>query len=99
MPANSTKTPSRINFLRKKIDRLDISILKLLKKRFSTTDEIQAEKRKHKMPILQKGRERALLQTYLKFAESNGLPGALTLKIFRAIFSYSKKSGTINRTK
>lgn len=91
-------TPSRLHKLRKKVEAIDERIIILLIARFRTTNQIQNLKREFAIPVNQKIREQNLLKKYFKGREQGPLPRKLIEKLFRLIFSYSKKSGIIKRS-
>lgn len=89
----------KLKILRKKIEKIDGNIIKLLTERFKTAKQIQNLKIDFGIPLLQKNREKYLLQKYLKLAEGKKLNLTLIRKLFNLIFSYSKKTGIIKRWK
>jgi chorismate mutase len=89
----------KLQKLRRKIESIDISIIKLLVKRFKFTQQIQVLKRRLNLPIHQKNREKLLLLKYSSYAKRYGLPVVLIKKLFLQVFQYSKKSGIIRRSK
>lgn len=80
------------------METIDKKILELLTKRFQATDKIQTIKTELGLKITQKGREIDLLEKYTQKAKEYGLPSDLIKKIFKMVFSYSKKTGIIKRT-
>lgn len=88
-----------IQKLRKGILAIDKKIIELFAQRFKTTKEIQDLKREFGLPLTQKKREKELVKIYKKWAEQKLIPDGLIERIFQAVFSYSKKTGIIKRTK
>lgn len=91
-------TTKKLNLIRKAVETIDKKILELLTKRFQATDNIQTIKTELGLKITQKGRETDLLEKYTQKAKEYGLPSDLIKKIFKMVFSYSKKTGIIKRT-
>lgn len=89
----------QLKILRNKIEEVDGNIIKLLTKRFKTTKQIQNLKIDFGLPLLQKNREKYLLKKYLKSAGCKKLNPVLIKKLFNLIFSYSRKTGIIERWK
>ena len=89
----------KLQKIRRKIESIDVAIIKLLAKRFGSTQQIQVLKRELALPIHQKKREKLLLSKYSASAKKYGLPVALIKKLFLWVFQYSKKSGIIRRSK
>lgn len=89
---------AKIASLRKKVDKLDKSLIQTLAQRFKITNEIQKEKITQGIGLLQKKREKILLNRYLKLSRCENIPPDCIAKIFKVIFSSSKKNGIIKRT-
>ncbi len=89
----------RLQELRKIIVKSDQEIIAKLAKRFIVTKEIQILKSKLDIAVEQKEREKELLETHGTLADRLGLPEAAIKKLFAGVFSYSKKTGIIGRTK
>lgn len=89
----------QLQILRGKIEEVDSDIIQLLAERFKTTKQIQNLKIDFGLPLLQKKREKYLLQKYLKLAKGKKLNLALVKGLFNLIFSYSRKTGIIKRWK
>jgi len=89
-------TSAHLQKLRNDVQLIDRSIIKLLGKRFKATEQIQSIKRQLKMPINQKKREKELLEKYIKAAIKLNIPTPVINKLFKVVFSYSKKSGIIS---
>lgn len=89
----------QLQILRGKIEEVDSDIIQLLAERFKTTKQIQNLKIDFGLPLLQKKREKYLLQKYLKLALAKKLNLALVKGLFNLIFSYSRKTGIIKRWK
>lgn len=91
-------TPYILNGLRRRVETIDDKIIKLIIVRFRTTNQIQNLKIEFGIPVSQKNREQILLKKYLKGTNRGPLPRKFVEKLFRLIFSYSKKTGIIKRT-
>ena len=89
----------RLKLFRQKVERIDKRIIEFLGRRFRITKEIQNLKRQFGLPHTQKTREQELSLQYAKYARKYSLPAHFIEKIFRTIFSYSKKSAIIKRFK
>lgn len=94
---NSMIAREKLERIRKNVEVIDKKILRLLKERFISTNKIQILKREISAPIHQKQREKLLLEKYAVFAAKIGLPPDLVEKVFRNIFSYSKKTDIMER--
>ena len=90
-------TIKKLNLTGKEVETIDKKILELLTKRFQATDKIQTIKAELGLEITQKSRETDLLEKYAQKAREYGLPSDLIKKIFKMVFSYSKKTGIIKR--
>ena len=74
--------------LRKEIDECDKDLLKLLKKRMFLSKKIGDYKRRNKMKIFDKKREKILI---LKLKKFKSLDEKFLEKLYKVIFKYSKK--------
>lgn len=83
--------------LRKQVEHIDQKILTLLASRFSLTQQIQLLKKANGMGIFQKSREEELLKKYRSLSKGKKLAPGLAEKLYRLIFSYSKKAGIMKR--
>lgn len=61
-----------LNNLRKKVDKLDSELLNILKRRLILSKEISRFKRKNGLKILDKKREKEVLQNKIKKSSLNG---------------------------
>lgn len=89
----------KLQKIRRKIESIDMAMIKLLAKRFKFTQQIQVLKRRLNLPIHQRKRENLLLNKYSLAAKKYGLPVALIKKLFLWVFQYSVKSGIIRGSK
>lgn len=89
------KKKQKLLHLRRTVEGIDKKILHLFSKRFITTKEIQNLKIEFGLQINQKTREQKLLKKYEALSARLGLSPTFTKKLFRHIFSYSKKNATI----
>lgn len=89
------KNRKKLNSLRHTVEKIDRKILQLFSRRFLTTQKIQNLKREFGLPIYQKTREQKLFKKYALLEATLGLPRHFTKKLFRYIFSYSKKNDTM----
>lgn len=71
--------------LRKSIDTLDAVILSALKKRSGLSRRIGSYKLKHGLPLLDKKRFSALLQSRLTIAKTSGLSSKFVRSVFMLI--------------
>jgi len=76
--------------LRKNIDRIDEEILNSLAKRKKLIKEIATLKKSMKIPVLDKGREKLVLDNLKKKAKENKLDADLVASIYSLIFENSK---------
>ncbi|MDP9249646.1 MAG: prephenate dehydrogenase/arogenate dehydrogenase family protein [bacterium] len=82
--------------LRKKINRVDGSIIELLALRLKIVKKIGTLKRQKKLRVLDRGREKDLSNLHRKYSKRNKIDAALTDKIFDLIVNHSK---TVQRKK
>jgi chorismate mutase/prephenate dehydratase len=80
-----------IDDLRKKVDELDSSIIKLIAERMIVTREIGKEKREAGKPIEDKAREKIVLEKVKGLASAEKLNPAEIEKIYQGIISASKE--------
>jgi chorismate mutase/prephenate dehydrogenase len=73
---------------RRKIDRIDRQILRLLEKRFAAAAEIGAEKKRRRLPIFAPEREKEILK---KRAAESALPEDFTQELFQLLFAEAKR--------
>jgi len=76
---------------RKKIDFIDLEILKLLAARNEILPEIITYKQKHNLPILQSGRENEIMKEKLKLAKKLKLSPQYIESILDLILSESRR--------
>lgn len=79
-----------LNVKRVQIDEIDTKLVTLLLKRFEITDEIGRYKLKNKLPILNKSRERELLES-IKAQLRNKIDTESIIEIYKEILKQSKK--------
>jgi len=83
------KTQRTLTVLRAKIDKIDLSLLKLLHKRMLIAQKIGAFKVKNKMEPLQKSRWAKVLSSRTKIARQLKLSKKFTLNLFTLIHNES----------
>lgn len=92
---NSTVIPAKegiqLNKLRSTIDKADLQILKLFKKRFELVFEIGKIKKENKLKIKDLKREKEVLDKIAKKAEDLNLSPVLIKKIWKLFFNESYK--------
>ncbi len=81
-----TKNIKLINTLRKEIDYIDEEILDLIRKRALVTKEIGKNKKLAKIPVLDKNREKEIMEK---------LKTPYEVQIFKKIISESRKLQTL----
>ncbi|HVV68254.1 MAG TPA: chorismate mutase [Gammaproteobacteria bacterium] len=81
----------KLEQLRKKIDVIDAAIIEKLKQRQKLTQQIGQYKALHNIPIKDRVREENLLTHYEELSEQHGLPPLLVTRLFKIIFTYSRK--------
>lgn len=79
-----------LNVKRVQIDEIDTKLVALLLKRFEITDEIGRYKLKNELPILNKSRERELLES-IKAQLRNKIDTESIIEIYKEILKQSKK--------
>ncbi len=84
-------TENKLNDLRKQIDEIDESILKLLEKRMKITDSVGEYKRAHNVAILQKGREDEIIRRLSELAVHPVLSQTIA-SIYKPIMDAAKRS-------
>jgi chorismate mutase/prephenate dehydratase len=86
----STDSPSQpIVDLRQQLDKTDDEIVRLLARRLETVGLIAKAKAEHSTQIRDPGREREVLARVEALANSLGISGPLTRKIFSEVIDYS----------
>ena len=83
---------SIIKKLRKKIDRVDQNLLKILAKRFKITQKIGIYKKKKKFTVLDKRREKGIFRKRKILAKKLNLDSLLVEKIFKLIIKKVKEN-------
>jgi len=81
----------KIGILRKKIDDLDLKLLKLLSKRRNLALRIGKIKSTHGLHIRDKKREMQILKSRLKIAKNLKFPKNLVKALFKVILSDSRQ--------
>ena len=76
--------------LRREIDKIDLQILKDLKRRFSITKRVQEWKRKRKISPYQKSREDAILKRLQKNGHKMGISKRMVKQIYKILFQESR---------
>ena len=76
---------------RKKIDKIDTELVKILAKRFKITKQIRKYKKINKLPLIDRKREISILKTKIKLAKRLKLDTDLIKNIFMLIFEKAKK--------
>ena len=76
-----------ITELRSKIDKIDVKILRLIEERVEVTKKIGEAKRKHNLPIEDKGREDKI---HRRLISKTHLNKKLIRKIFTTMIDYCK---------
>jgi chorismate mutase len=77
--------------LRKRIDKLDNKIIKILAKRMDVVTKIKEYKEKHNLPILDKKREVEMREFRQKLAKKYNLKSSFLESLFQKILLESKK--------
>lgn len=80
-----------LKILRKKVDRLDAKLLRILRKRCSLASEIGILKQKKNEEILDPDREKEVMDRILLLAEKNGLRKGFVEELYDLIMSESRK--------
>jgi chorismate mutase len=75
---------------REEIDKIDKSIIELLKKRKDTAKKIGEYKKQNNLPIIDEKREKEILEKYKRIAEENDLDKEDIGIIFQAIIKNSR---------
>ncbi|MBU0667910.1 chorismate mutase [Patescibacteria group bacterium] len=86
-----SRKKSEIVFFREKIDKIDSQIIKLLVSRFVFIEKIAQYKKSHDLLLVQKQREKDVLNKLTHNVESKSLRNGFIHAIFRLIFNESKK--------
>ncbi len=76
---------------REQIDEIDREIVALLTKRFGIVKSIADYKKKNNLQILDKKREKVVLEEKLNLAQKNNLDEEFVVDIFEKIMEQSKK--------
>lgn len=75
----------KLQEFRKKIDKIDQKLLKILAERFKVTQKIGQYKKRYSLPLRDKERERQLLKNLDNLAKKLKLNQKLVREIFQAI--------------
>ncbi len=81
-----------IESLRKKIDRVDRQLLKLLTRRQALAKQIARHKKRSGLPLADRGREKLLLQKLKRQAKKAGLSPSFIARLFREILQESRQA-------
>jgi len=81
---------------RKKIDKIDAELVKILAKRFKITKQIRKYKKINKLPLIDRKRENSILETKIKLAKILKLDPDLIKNIFMLIFEKAKNANKKN---
>lgn len=81
----------KLEQLRKKIDTIDAAIIKKLQQRQKLAQQIGQYKALNHIPVKDQAREASLLKHYAELSEDYGLPPLLVTRLFKIIFTYSRK--------
>lgn len=81
----------KITKLRKEIDRIDQSLLKLLGKRMAVAGKIGQIKKQSKLSMVDKKRWQIVLDKNLEQGEKLGLPASFVKRIYQLIHQTSVK--------
>jgi len=77
--------------LRREINKIDRSIIRLLGTRMSVAKKIVNEKRKSGLPVISPGREKEVVEKWQELSLKYGLDSKFIGKLIRLIISESKK--------
>lgn len=81
-----------LNQARKKLDKYDKKMIKILAKRMAIIPQVAEYKKKNNLPILQTEREEEIIKSKEKLAIELGIDHQLIKKIFQIIFENSRKT-------
>ncbi len=79
-----------LSMLRKKIDKTDEELMRLIKKRLATADKIAENKKKTGMPVLDRQREQEVLERIKAIAGEEGVDEDAAARIFREIITQTR---------
>lgn len=74
--------------LRKKIDKLDFELIKILAKRIKIAEKIGYFKAKNNLPLQDLKREKLILEKRKKWASKLGLEADFMIKLFKPILAF-----------
>lgn len=83
---------TNLNELRKKIDKVDKELVKMLAKRFTLTKEVGEYKKSCNLKALAEKREKRIFKTREKWAKELDLDPILIKKIFTMVIKEVKKN-------
>lgn len=86
-----------LNKIRNKINKIDNNLIKLLSQRQKVSKEIGIFKLKNNLPIYNPKREQEVIENLSTLAKKNKLDPKLIQKIFKTIFTYSKRVQKISK--
>lgn len=82
---------SNLKAYRNQIDKLDKKLIEILSKRFEIAKKVGVYKKENNIPVLDKSREKDLLDTKEKLAKGAGIDGKFISGIFKLIIKESRK--------
>jgi len=88
---SNLKHPQIIKKLRAQIDKIDEKLLKILAERFKITQKVGEYKKKYKLPVIDREREKEIFQKRKLLAEKLGLDALMVKQIFHLIIKNVKK--------
>ena len=81
----------KISYLRKRLNKIDDDILKLLSKRFKIVRQIGEIKIKENLPLRDKKREKEIIKRLSDKAKTLSLPKRMISQIYQIIFENAQK--------
>ncbi|MGQ9478516.1 MAG: prephenate dehydratase [Thermoproteota archaeon] len=82
---------NRIRELRRRIDRVDEEIVRLIARRIELTREIGREKRRRGLPVVDEERERQVYRHVASQAKKTGIDQSVVERVFETIITYDKR--------
>lgn len=76
---------------RRRLDRVDDEIARLLGERFQICREVALHKREHDIPMMQPGRVAEVRERYMRRGEQAGLPADFTASLFELMIAATCK--------
>ena len=89
--ATTTSFEARVGEIRRRIDRVDAAVVRLLARRFALVKRVGALKKAAGKPLADPKREASVLSRARAMAKTAGAPPDAVARIFSSVFAEAKK--------